>query len=50
MYMYAEKFWRISLYVTNDAKTKLYRDKKISQKEGNGRKFSHIEPSISLIR
>ena len=44
-----EKFWRISLYLT-DAIAKLYVcDVKFYQIEGNGKKFSHIQLSNSLI-
>ena len=35
--------------MTDDAIAKLIRDEKFSQKEGNGRKFSHIELRISVI-
>ena len=37
----SEKFWRISLYVTDD--TIAVCDEKFSQIEGNGRKFGHIQ-------
>ena len=38
-----EKFWQISLYVTNDAIAKLYVcDVKFRQIEENGRQFSYI--------
>ena len=40
-YTLLEKCCRISLYVTHDAIAKLY-ELRLSQIEGNGRKFSHI--------
>ena len=40
------KFWRILLYVTDDAIAKLY---EISKIEGNDRNFRHIELSNSVI-
>ena len=43
-YARLERFWRISLYVTDDA---IMCDVKFSQIEGNGRKFRHIELSTS---
>ena len=40
----SEKFWRISLYVTDDTIAQIYVcDEKFSQIEGNGRKFGHIQ-------
>ena len=44
-----EKFWRISLNVTDDAIAKLYSDVKFRQIEGNGGTFLHIELSNSII-
>ena len=44
-----EKFWRISLYSTDDAIAKLYIcDVKFSQIEGNGRNFRHIASSVKF--
>ena len=46
LYTLLEKFWQISLYLTDDAITKLYIcDVKCCQIEGNGRKFRPIELS-----
>ena len=45
-----EKFSRISLYMTDDAiYCKALCEVKFSHIEGNGRKFRHIELSISVI-
>ena len=44
-----EMLGQISLYVTNTTIAKLYLTKKLSQIEGNGRKFSHKELSNSVI-
>ena len=45
-----ENFWRISLYVTDDAIfRKALCDVKFRQIEGNGWKFRHIELSNSVI-
>ena len=50
LYTLWEKFWQISLYLTDDAITKLYIcDVKCCQIEGNGRKFRPIELSNSII-
>ena len=38
------------LYVTDDDIHKALCDENVRQIEGNGRKFSHIELSISFIR
>ena len=43
-----EKFWRISLYVTDDAISKLYVTVRFRQIEGNSRKFRYIELNISV--
>ena len=49
-YTLLERFWRISLHVTDDAIAKLYMcDVECSQMEGNGRKFCHIELRNSVI-
>ena len=46
-YTLLEKFWRISLYGTDDAIATRC-DVKLSQIEGIGRKFSHLELSNSI--
>ena len=43
------KFWRISLYLTDDAYCKALCDVKFRHIEGYGRKFRHIELSNSVI-
>ena len=43
-----EKFWRILLFVTDDAISKLYVTVRFRQIEGNSRKFRHIELNISV--
>ena len=40
LYALLEKFWQISVYVTDDAIAKLSVDDKFSQIEGSGREFS----------
>ena len=48
LYVVLAKFWRISLFLTDDANAKLY--VKINcQVERNVRKFSNVELRISLI-
>ena len=46
-----EKFWRISLYLTDDATVycKTECDVKFGQVEGNGRNERHIELNSSVI-
>ena len=44
-----EKFWRISLYVTDDTMMVYKCDEKFSQIEGNGRKLRHIQLRNSVI-
>ena len=41
-----EKFWRISLYVTDDAIAKLYVTKSLVKKERNCRKFRRIRTAV----
>ena len=43
-----EKFWRISLYLTDDAIAKLFA-LAFSQLEGSGRKLSHIKLSNIVL-
>ena len=49
LYNVINSFWQILLYVTDDAIAKFFVTKNVSQIEGKGGTFSHMELSVDVI-